>query len=94
MITRWCAPASGACSSWRPAVTSEAADADRAYALFIELAPDVTVMDLSMPGVSDLEAIRRMDGRVRLAPLAARGRRASADVPRAPGRGDQVDRKE
>jgi len=44
-------------------VVAEAADAERAYALYVEHAPDVVVMDLSMPGVSGLDAIRRIIGR-------------------------------
>jgi two-component system, NarL family, invasion response regulator UvrY len=44
-------------------VVAEAADADRAYALFVEHEPDVVVLDLSMPGVSGLDAIRRIIAR-------------------------------
>jgi two-component system invasion response regulator UvrY len=44
-------------------VVAEAADAAHAYAMFVEHAPDVVVMDLSMPGASGLDAIRRMIGR-------------------------------
>lgn len=44
-------------------VVAEAADAERAYAQFVEHEPDVVVMDLSMPGVSGLDAIRRIMGR-------------------------------
>jgi len=44
-------------------IVAEAADADRAYALFNEHVPDVIIMDVSMPGVSGLDAIRRMTGR-------------------------------
>jgi two-component system, NarL family, invasion response regulator UvrY len=44
-------------------VVAESADADRAYALFMEHEPDVVVLDLSMPGVSGLDAIRRIIAR-------------------------------
>jgi two-component system invasion response regulator UvrY len=44
-------------------VIAEAADAEQAYALFVEHDPDVVVMDVSMPGVSGLESIRRIIGR-------------------------------
>lgn len=41
-------------------VIGEAADAAGAYRCFRELAPDVVVMDISLPGASGLEAMRRM----------------------------------
>jgi DNA-binding NarL/FixJ family response regulator len=41
-------------------VVAEAGDADSAYTLFVEYQPDVVVLDLSMPGVSGLELLRRM----------------------------------
>jgi len=41
-------------------VVAEACDADRAYALYNEHVPDVVVMDLSMPGVSGFDTIRRI----------------------------------
>lgn len=44
-------------------VIAEAGDAEQAYSLFVEHDPDVVVMDVSMPGVSGLESIRRIIGR-------------------------------
>jgi two-component system invasion response regulator UvrY len=41
-------------------VVAEASDADRAYALFLEHMPDVVVLDISMPGVSGFDCIRRI----------------------------------
>jgi len=42
------------------AVAGEAADGERAVAAAHELAPDVILMDLLMPGVDGLEALRRI----------------------------------
>ena len=44
-------------------VVAEAADAERAYKLFVEHKPDVVVLDLSMPGLSGMETIRRIIAR-------------------------------
>jgi two-component system, NarL family, invasion response regulator UvrY len=44
-------------------VVAEADGGDRAYALFVEHEPDVVVLDVSMPGVSGLETIRRIVSR-------------------------------
>jgi two-component system, NarL family, invasion response regulator UvrY len=41
-------------------VVAEAADVESAQNLFVEYDPDVVVLDLSLPGVSGLEAIRRI----------------------------------
>ena len=41
-------------------VMAEAESGEKAYQLFGELNPDVMVMDLSMPGMGGLEAIRRI----------------------------------
>ncbi|MGY8666300.1 response regulator transcription factor [Bradyrhizobium sp. UFLA05-109] len=41
-------------------VVAEASDGAEAYRLFKECAPDLIVMDLSMPGIGGLEAIRRI----------------------------------
>jgi len=44
-------------------VVGEAASGEEAYRLFTELRPDVVVMDLSMPGIGGVEAIRRLVAR-------------------------------
>jgi two-component system, NarL family, invasion response regulator UvrY len=41
-------------------VIAEAGDAETAYALFVEHQPDVVILDLSMPGASGLDIVRRM----------------------------------
>ncbi len=41
-------------------VVAEAEDGDQAYALTLQHKPDVVVMDLSMPGASGLDTIRRI----------------------------------
>jgi DNA-binding NarL/FixJ family response regulator len=41
-------------------VTGEAADGTEAYALFCALAPQIVVMDITLPGVSGIETMRRM----------------------------------
>ena len=42
------------------AVVGEAGDADAAHAAFQDLAPDLVVMDITLPGASGIEAMRRM----------------------------------
>jgi len=44
-------------------VVAECGEGDRAYALFLEHEPGVVVIDLTMPGVSGLEVIRRIISR-------------------------------
>ena len=41
-------------------VVGEAADADMAYALFCRLEPQIVVMDITLPGTSGIESMRRM----------------------------------
>ena len=41
-------------------VVAEAATGEDAYRVFCELTPDVVVMDINLPGMSGLEAARRM----------------------------------
>ena len=41
-------------------VVAEAGDAATAHCLFISLEPRIVVMDISLPGTSGLEAMRRM----------------------------------
>ncbi len=44
-------------------VVAEADSGERAYQLYVEHLPDVVVLDLSMPGVSGFEIIRRIRAR-------------------------------
>ena len=46
--------------SGRIAVLGEAATAAEAFQLFCTIAPDVTVMDISLPGLSGIEGMRRI----------------------------------
>ncbi|MEZ0232217.1 MAG: response regulator [Methylophilaceae bacterium] len=48
-------------------VVAEAESGEEAYQIFGEHLPDVTVMDLSMPGMGGLEAMRRIIARYRTA---------------------------
>jgi two-component system invasion response regulator UvrY len=41
-------------------VVAEAADGAEAYRLFKEVKPDLVVMDLAMPGIGGIEAVRRI----------------------------------
>jgi DNA-binding NarL/FixJ family response regulator len=41
-------------------VAAESATGEDAYRLFCELNPDVVVMDINLPGMSGIEAVRRM----------------------------------
>jgi DNA-binding NarL/FixJ family response regulator len=41
-------------------VVAEAADGAEAYRLFKSVAPDLVIMDLSMPGIGGIEAVRRI----------------------------------
>ena len=41
-------------------VIGEAADANEAHDLFSRLSPQIVVMDISLPGISGIEAMRRM----------------------------------
>jgi two-component system, NarL family, invasion response regulator UvrY len=44
-------------------VVGEAADAQAAYLMYIELQPQVVVMDIALPGASGIEALRRIHSR-------------------------------
>src|SRR5581483_11166467 len=41
-------------------VVAEAADGAEAYRLFKQVGPDLVIMDLAMPGIGGIEAIRRI----------------------------------
>jgi DNA-binding NarL/FixJ family response regulator len=41
-------------------VVAEAADGAEAYRLFKEVRPDLVIMDLAMPGIGGIEAVRRI----------------------------------
>lgn len=44
----------------RIAVVAEAGNGEEAYQRFLDCTPDVTVMDISLPGIGGLEALRRI----------------------------------
>ncbi len=44
-------------------VVGEASDAQSAYIAFVELRPQVTVMDIALPGASGIDALRRIRAR-------------------------------
>lgn len=55
-------------------VVGEADSGEAAYREFARIAPDVLIMDLSMPGIGGIEAVRRLiarDGAVRILVLSA-----------------------
>ena len=69
-------------------VVGEAGDGEGALELVAELGPDVVVMDLNMPGMGGVEAIRRMIARApstRVLVLTISARRDSIDEALAAG---------
>ena len=76
MITPWCEPGFASCCnrSARSPWSAEAESGEAACRLYSELEPDVVVMDIAMPGMGGLEALRRMRARhpqVRVLTLSA-----------------------
>ncbi len=48
-------------------IVGEAVSGEQAYQLYTELEPDVLIMDVSMPGIGGLEALRRITSRYAIA---------------------------
>jgi DNA-binding NarL/FixJ family response regulator len=64
-------------------VVGEAADGAEALGVVVQVAPDVVLMDLSMPGVDGVEAIRRLKAAGVLAPVVVLTSFAEAERVRA-----------
>lgn len=78
-------------------VVGEAADAETGVELIEELHPDVVLLDLSMPGMSGLEAIRKIrvaSPRTAIVILSGMSRKRVADVCIALGASDFVEKRE
>lgn len=52
-------------------VVAEAESGEAAYRLFVELQPDVVIMDLAMPGIGGIEAVKKIIARDRNARILA-----------------------
>ena len=78
-------------------VVGEAGDAQTGVDLIGELEPDVVLLDLSMPGISGLEAIRMIQvaaPRTAIVILSGMSKARAGDVCRALGASDYIEKRE